>query len=94
MTEEQTKDIEYVKGSLILEIDNVVINSDKVKSELTREVLISIIYLKIFSAHLKEKRFDNLEEAWRFMNDIRGIIEKVFYVSNYLGTRIGSINKQ
>ena len=84
ITEEQTKDIEFCKTMLTKEIEKIKINSDSIKEKLTQEVLVSIIYLKIFSDYLQEKKFENLEEAWRFMNDIKGIIEKTFYVNEYL----------
>lgn len=84
ITIEQNQDIEYVKASLISEIEKVTTNSIPLKEQLTHEVLISIVYLKIFSAYLQEKKFENLEEAWKFMNDIKGIIEKIFYVNHFL----------
>lgn len=84
ITEEQTQDIEYCKKTLINEVEKINIISDKLKEHLTHEILISIIYLKIFSAYLQEKKFENLEEAWRFMNDMKTIIEKIFYVNSYL----------
>lgn len=93
MTEEQTSDVEFVKQALIAKISDVVALSAKLKDKLITEVIISIVYLKIFSAYLQEKKFDNLEEAWRFMNDTKGIIDKVFYVDNYMLRVIESMEK-
>lgn len=83
LTEEQSQDIEFCRDNIISEISSVLVNSDKLKHLLTKEVMISVVYLRIFSAYLQEKKFDNLEEAWRFMNDLKGIIEKVFYIAHY-----------
>lgn len=84
LTEQQTSDIAYVKKHLIEKISEVSVDYDILKEYLTHEVAISIVYLRIFSAYLEEQKFGTLEEAWRFMNDIKGIIEKLFYVSNYI----------
>ena len=84
ITQEQTQDIEFCRKKISAEIKKIEINSDKFTGKLSQEVLVSIVYLKIFSAYLQEKKFENLEESWRFMNDIKGIIEKVFYVNQYL----------
>lgn len=81
---EQKKDIQYCKDILISEIDKVTTASDKFKDKLGSEIIMSLIYLKIFSSYLQQKKFKTIEEAWIFVNDSRTIIEKVFYVNNYL----------
>lgn len=84
MTPEQSKDLEFYKNLLITEIKKIETNSDKFKGHLPQDVLMSIIYMKISSAYLQEKKFENIEQAWTFVNDMRGIIDKISYVSNYL----------
>lgn len=84
LTADQTRDIEYIKKTLIKKIDQMVVDSDKIMDKLTPEVYMSVIYLKIFSAYLQEQNFTSLEEAWKFMNDIKGIIDKTYYVNFYL----------
>lgn len=93
ITEEQKQDVDYCAKLLIEEVSKIVINSQAINKPLIPEVRMSIIYLKIFSAYLQEKKFESLEEAWRFMNDIKGIIEKIFYVNHYL-TRIKESEKK
>lgn len=92
MTEENTKDIEYIKNGLLDEISKMKGRAATLKG-LPREVMISVIYLKIFSAYLSEKKFESIEEAWKFMNDIKGIIDKIFYVNHYLD-RVGEYLKK
>lgn len=84
LTQAQTEDLEYCKKILLLEIDKITQSAEPLKARLTSEVLISLIYLKTFSAYIQEKQFDNLEDSWKFMNDIKGIIEKTFYVKHYV----------
>lgn len=85
LTEEQSADIEFCKKLVLSQINKIKEDSEKVKDKLISEVLLSIIFLKIFAAYLEEKKFENLEKAWRFLNDdIKGIIEKCFYVTHYL----------
>ena len=85
ITEEQSKNVAFCKNYLMEEIRKVVTNSNNFRDSLTGDIIVSIVYLDIFSSYLQDKKFDNLEEAWRFMQDIKGIIEKVSYVNNYLG---------
>lgn len=92
MTEEQSKDIEFVRGSLIKKIADLVASSTKLK-ELPEEVTITIIYLKIFASYLQEQKFNNLEEAWKLMTDTKGIIEKIFYADHYVFRAIESMEK-
>lgn len=82
ITEEDEKEVELCKSILIVEIEKIKINSDKLKDYIKPDVMIPISYLKIFHSYLNEKRFENIEDAWRFMNDIRGIIEKISYVNS------------
>ena len=84
LTTEQNKDIDFCQKVLLGIVSKAVEDAEKVKSSLSAEGLVSMVYLKIFAACLKEQKFENLEEAWRYMNDIRGIIEKVWYVSSYI----------
>lgn len=84
ITEEQNRDIEFCKKILIDEIVKIVSLSDKLKEKLTSEVLMSVVYLKIFSAYTQEKKIETLEESFNFMNSIKGVIEKIFYVNQYL----------
>lgn len=83
-TEEHIRDIEFVKTTLINVIKRTQEKSEKLQEHITSEVMISIIYIKIFSSYLQTKKFGTLEEAWRFMNDVKGVIEKVFYIEHYL----------
>ena len=84
ITEKQLQRMEFCKKVLSGQIDTMIINSDKVKNKLTDEVLMSIAYLETFYDYLKEKNFENTADCWKFMNDIKGVIEKIFYVDNYL----------
>lgn len=84
MTEEQIQDISFCKKTMITLIEEIIINADKVKSEITQEVWVSIIYLKFFSVWVPTQKIDTIDESWKFMNDIKGIVEKIFYVSNNL----------
>ena len=83
ITEDLKKEIQLCKDLFISEIEKIKINSDKFKDRITPDVLIPVVYLKIFSAYLSEKNFENLEDAWRLMGDIKGIIEKISYVNSY-----------
>lgn len=87
LTLEEKNNIEYVKDILLNDIKKATLQAEKFRSKLPKEVLISVVYLQIFAAYLKQKKFKNLEQAWQYMNDIKGIIEKVFYVNNYI-TRV------
>lgn len=82
ITEDLKKEVELCKSLFISEIEKIKTNSDKLKDHIKPDVLIPIVYLKIFSAWLTEKNFENLEDAWRLMNDIKGIIEKISYVNS------------
>lgn len=84
LTQEQNEDLDYCKKILTSEIDAVINNSEPFKARLSSEILISIIYLKTFSSYIQKQQFDNINEAWKFMNDIKGIIEKAFYVKHYI----------
>lgn len=84
ITKEENEKIEYCRKMIIDEIQKMVINTEFFKQHLTPEVKISVIHLEIFSSYLKPKKFDTIEESWRFMEDLNGIIEKVFYVNNFL----------
>lgn len=84
LSQEEFEDIEFCKKMILDEIQKVTVRSYKVKIRLSKEVLTSLIYLKIFASYLKTKKFRNVEEAWRFMNDLKGITEKVFYISNFV----------
>lgn len=84
LSEDQLKDIELYKKIILYEIQQVVTNSDKIKDRLLHENIMAIIYLKIFYAYLQERKFENIEEAWRFMNDARGVIDKILYVNHDL----------
>lgn len=84
LNEEQIKDIEFCKKTFIQEINTIAIDSAKIKIKLEREYLISVIYLKTFSAYLQELKIENVEQAWKFMNDIKGITEKITYVQHYI----------
>lgn len=92
LTEEQKKDTAYCKAMIVEEIAQAVENSNKLRDHLIKEVIVSIVYLKIFSAYLQEKKFESLEEAWKFMCDLKGIWEKVSYVNNYLARKQESIS--
>ena len=82
LTEEQTKDIEFCKTVIITYIGNTIVKSDKLKEHLPKEVLMSIVHLKIFRDCFKEKQFENIEEAWRFMrDDMNSIVAKIFYAN-------------
>lgn len=83
LTQEEKNDIQYCKDVLITDIEKISEKASKLK-KLDQEIKISIIFLKIFSSYLKNKKFRNIESAWKFMNDIKGIIEKVLYVKHYL----------
>lgn len=93
MTDEQKKDVNDVKEMLIKKISDIVEVSNKIPNGINQEAVISITYLKIFSAYLKEKKFESLEDAWKFMKDIKGIIEKCFYVNHYLIRLMESIEE-
>lgn len=85
LTEEQTKDLEFCRDLLLDDIKKTVAESEAIKAKLTSEVLISLVYLKIFSAFMQEKgEFTSIEESWKFMNDIKTVIEKVYYVQHYI----------
>lgn len=84
ITEEQLRDIEFVKKAILEAAKKTQEKSEQLRQQLTSEVMISVVYIKFFSAYLQEKKFETLEDAWRFMNDVKGIIEKVFYVNHYL----------
>lgn len=85
LSEAEKKDIEFVKNTLITEIKKVQKNSDKLKERLDDETLMSVIHLNFFSAWLQQKKFKTLKEVWDFLNkDEKGIIQKIFYVGNYL----------
>lgn len=84
ITEEKDNDIQYCRNMIIDEIKKMVVNTDAVKSQLSPEVLISIVYLKKFSSYLQDKKFETIDESWKFMQDLNGIVEKIFYVNNYL----------
>lgn len=84
ITEEQTKDIDFCKKTIQGFISKMFEDANKVKVNLSAEVWVSVVYLKIFSAYLEKQNFQTLEEAWRFMNDIKGIIDKVWYVYSYI----------
>lgn len=84
LSQEEKNNIEYVRGIILGDIKKVTILAEKYRVKLGKEILMSVVYLQIFAAYLKQKKFKNLEQAWQFMNDIKGIIEKVFYVSNYI----------
>lgn len=92
MNEQQAKKVEFVRETLISKISEVVATSERLNGKLITEVLISITYLEIFSEYLKKQKFESIEDAWRFMGDIKGIIEKVFYVDNYMQRVIESMN--
>lgn len=85
ITEEQRNDAEFCKNLLIAEIEKVRINAGLLKDHIEPDAMIPIIYLKMFSAYLSEKKFESLEDAWRFMVDIKGIIEKISYVNSNFG---------
>lgn len=93
ITENQTKKLEYIKNILTSRIKRIILDADALKDKLAEEVNISLVYLEIFSDWLQEKKFETIEEAMRFMNDIKGIIEKIFYVDNYLNRVRESMKK-
>lgn len=85
LSDNQSKDIEYTKSTLISEIDNIVSASEKISNRLSAEVLISIIYLKAFYVYIQEyKKIEDTLEAWKFMNDIDKVVSKVFYVKSFM----------
>lgn len=84
LSQEQIEHIEYCRKNIISEIQKTVLNADKFQSILTLEGLIPIIYLKTCYSYLQEKKFENLEESWRFMNEIKGIFEKISFVNHYI----------
>lgn len=84
LSKEEAEDIEFCRKMIMAEIKKVTARSYKVKDKLGPEIITSLIYLKIFASWLSVKTFRNIEEAWQYMNDIKGIIEKVFYISNYV----------
>lgn len=95
LSEAQKKDIEFVKNTLITEIKKVQQNADRLKGRLDDETLMSIIYLKFFSEYLHKKKFETLEQVWQFLNnDEKGIIQKIFYVSNNLLRKEDSMKVQ
>lgn len=83
LTEDQTRDIDFCKNFLIKEISHIEEDYEKLKDKLTGETMVSIIYLKIFSAYTKEQKITTLEESFKFMNDMKGIVEKISYVNSY-----------
>lgn len=93
LTEEQKNEIEFAQTIYIQQVKECTDNADKIKHHLTNEVLLSVSYLKMFRWWLEAQKFDNLEHAWRFMNDIRGIIEKIFYVNQYIYRKSESLNE-
>lgn len=88
LSQEEKNNIEYVRDFILQEIKQTTLMADKVRVKLPKEILVSVVYLQIFASYLKKKKFKNLEQSWKFMNDIKGIIEKSFYVTNYIDTRV------
>lgn len=85
ITEARIKELEFVKNLLLKDIEKTVAAADTIKDKLTSEVLISLTYLNMFSDHIKERpTFSTVEDGWKFMNDIKTVIEKVYYVSHYI----------
>ena len=76
--------IDYIRGILLDDIKKTTIQAEKFRVKLPKEVLMSVSYIQIFAEYLEAEKFKTVKQAWQFMNDIKGIIEKVFYVSNYI----------
>lgn len=81
MTDPQNKQVHICKTILTQEIDKIKIHADKLKDYIKPDASIPIAYLVIFSDYIKEKKIDDLEEAFKFMKEIGGIIEKINYVN-------------
>lgn len=87
LTKEQLQDIDYAKKTLLTELHKLVFIALKVRDKIHKdapEIMIAVIHLKFFGDHLQKKKFRNIEEAWDFMNNLKGIVEKMSYVNNYL----------
>lgn len=84
LTEEQLGELDYCKKMISIEVGKVVAAASKIKDKLEPEAIVSIIYLKTFSSYLQDKKIENIGEFWVLMNDTRGIVEKISYVSHYL----------
>ena len=82
LTQEQTKDVEFCKTVIITYIGSTIVKSDKLKEHLPKEVLMSIVHLKIFRDCFKEKKFENIEESLKFMrDDMNSIVAKIYYAN-------------
>lgn len=87
LTKEQLQDIEYVKKTLLTELHKLVFIALKVRDKIHKdapEIMIAVIHLKFFGDHLQKRKFRNIEDAWDFMNNLKGIVDKMSYVNNYL----------
>lgn len=93
LTQDLIQEIEYCKKTISADIEDILKASDIIKNQLTKEVLISLSYVRIFSAYMNNKKFENIDEAWIFMNDIKGITEKIFYINHYI-KRVYDSHKQ
>lgn len=99
ISEELSKEVDYCKTVIQKEIDKTKSESEKFrkdgKLELPDEVVISIIYLKVFSEYIQQKKIDDINDAWRFMHEeVRGVSEKVYYVKSYLQRLQESLNRK
>lgn len=85
LTPEQTKDIEFCKTVIITYVGNTIMKFDKLKEHLPNEVLMSMVHFKIFRDCFKEKKFENIEEAWAFFrDDMASIVTQIHYANNDL----------
>lgn len=81
ITEELGKKLDACKSLIINEIAKTKATSDILKDHIKPDVMVPTLYLEVFALNLSEKKFENAEEALNFMNDIKGIIEKIAYVN-------------
>lgn len=87
LTKEQLQDLNYCKDTLLTELKKLVWLVTKLKDKIHKdapEIMIAVIHLKMFADLLQKKKFKNVEQGWEFMNNLKGIVEKMSYVNNYL----------
>jgi hypothetical protein len=88
LSPEEIKDIEFVKNIIIKDIKKAAADTERLKEKLRKnnnnEIFISVIYLKMFSASLQEKKFSTVSEGWKFMEHAGAIFQKIMYVNHFL----------
>lgn len=79
LTEDQKAKITYVKTFVISQINQLLLQSQRIKEHLSPEVAVPLIHLEFYSIHLEEKNLDTIENAVSFLGEVQAIITKISY---------------